>query len=481
MPLVESDDPAGARRGGRIRSHRFLAANSAIPFLNGDQTQLAALTKFLQDGKVSVDILGVKRTGHDDAVIAPLDRLRPSLRPGDDLTVEVVVRTRGVGHAFPGGTIDSNEVWIEFTAVDGNGRRIYASGEMDAGGAVDPSAHFYRAVTVDRHANLADKRNVPIDTVATVYARVIPPGAADVAHYRVRLPAGVNGPVTLTAKLCYRKFSRAYTNWVYAGRQLPSTKAGFTRLVDDSTYLFDGGPVPDLPVIDMASNTVTLPVGGTTVNASSSFHPSPSTPHPSPPDWERFNDYGIGLLRQGDLRGASAAFQRVADLRPDGVDGPINLARTALQDGDLATARRQLDRALALAPDNTTARYYLADVYRDEGLYDDAVEALRRVLERNPRDRIAINELGELYFLQGRYQEAVDQLMKTLAIDPEDVTAHYTLMRAYSGLGDADEAERQRDLYLKYKVDESAPSVAARYRLTHREDNDEAQPVHVHE
>jgi Flp pilus assembly protein TadD len=481
MPLVKSDDPAAARRGGWIRSHRFAAANSAIPSLNGDHTQLQQVTKFLQDNKVSVDILGVKRTDRDDALIAPLDRLRPFLQPGDDLTVEVVVRTRGVGHNFPGGTIDSNEVWIDFTAVDGNGRRIYASGELNARGTVDPAAHFYRAVTVDRHANVADRRNVPIDMVATVYARVIPPGAADVAHYRIRLPSGVSGPVTLTARLRYRKFSRAYTDWVYAGRQLPSTRDRSTRLVDDSTYVFDGGPVPDLPVIDVAADSVVLPVGNKSADEPLPLVPSPLPLHPASPEWERFNDYGIGLLRQGDLRGAEVAFQRVAELKPDGIDGPVNLARTALRDGDLETARRQLERALTLSPDNATARYFLADVYRDEGQYDAAIGALQRVLERYPRDRVAMNELGQLYFLQGRFKEAADQMAKTLAIDPEDVNAHYLMMRADYALGDNDEAARQRALYLKYKVDESAPAVAARYRLTHPNDNDAAQMAHVHE
>ena len=30
--------------------------------------------------------------------------------------VEVVVRNRGVGHFFPGGTLDAFDVWIEFKA-----------------------------------------------------------------------------------------------------------------------------------------------------------------------------------------------------------------------------------------------------------------------------------------------------------------------------------------------------------------------------
>ena len=39
MPLVASNDPA-ARDGGKIHSHRFPAANTALPFVNGDHEQL---------------------------------------------------------------------------------------------------------------------------------------------------------------------------------------------------------------------------------------------------------------------------------------------------------------------------------------------------------------------------------------------------------------------------------------------------------
>ena len=35
-----------------------------------------------------------------------------------------------------------------------------------------------------------------------------------------------------------------------------------------------------------------------------------------PPLRERWNDYGIGLLLQGDLKGAVAAFERVIEIDP---------------------------------------------------------------------------------------------------------------------------------------------------------------------
>ena len=68
-----------------------------------------------------------------------------------------------------------------------------------------------------RHGNPIDKRNA-WQTRSLLYVRLIPPGAADVAHYRVRIPKDVKGPLTFTARLQYRKFAHAYTQFAYAGQ-----------------------------------------------------------------------------------------------------------------------------------------------------------------------------------------------------------------------------------------------------------------------
>ena len=59
MPLVPSRDPAA--KNGKIKSHRFAAANTALPFVNKDPEQLKAVQDFLRDGQVSIDIFGIVR------------------------------------------------------------------------------------------------------------------------------------------------------------------------------------------------------------------------------------------------------------------------------------------------------------------------------------------------------------------------------------------------------------------------------------
>src|SRR6266436_8507517 len=60
MPLVASQDPAA--RDGKVHSHRFPGANTAVPYVNHDDEQLKTTQDFLQDGQVSIDIFGMART-----------------------------------------------------------------------------------------------------------------------------------------------------------------------------------------------------------------------------------------------------------------------------------------------------------------------------------------------------------------------------------------------------------------------------------
>src|SRR5262249_11542715 len=156
-----------------------------------------------------------------------------------------------------------------------------------------------------------------------------------------------------TATLNYRKFSWWNTQWAFAGVRDPQ-QPGFALSphYDDGAWVFTGdtstvsGPtkaIPDLPIVVMARATATLHVG----NDADAPPGSPSAVRSTAvrntavrSTRERWNDYGIGLLLQGDLRGAEAAFAQVVGLEPGDVDGWVNLGRVRLQDGDLDGARQ---------------------------------------------------------------------------------------------------------------------------------------------
>jgi len=198
-------------------------------------------------------------------------------------------------------------------------------------------------------------------------------------------------------------------------------------------------------------------------------------------DWTRWNDYGIGLFLQGNLKGARQAFEQVTKIDASNPDGWVNLGRVAVQEGDIEGGRKVLERALQIAPKLARANFFFARVLRAEGKYEDAASHLETVLAQYPRDRVALNDLGRIFFLERKYSDAVHTLQRVLSIDPEDLQAHYNLMLSYQGLGEADQAKQEKQLYLRFKADESAQALTGAYRRTHPEDNNERQLIHEHE
>ncbi|HEY3244123.1 MAG TPA: hypothetical protein VGM03_12325, partial [Phycisphaerae bacterium] len=196
-----------AAKNGKVRSHRFLAVNTALPYARGDEDTIKRIEAFLRDEKLRIDIFALARQkdGQTIETTYALDCTQPALVAGEDVVFDVVVRNKGVGHTFPGGTNDSNESWIEFSLLDQDGHILTQSGTIGDDGYVDPAAHYFRALIVDRHSQPIHKRNAQ-DIYAPVYTNVIGPGTAHAVHYQVHVPATVGSNVKLRARLLWRKF-----------------------------------------------------------------------------------------------------------------------------------------------------------------------------------------------------------------------------------------------------------------------------------
>jgi Flp pilus assembly protein TadD len=515
MPLTPSKDMGNI--AGNVHSHRFPAANTALAVANGDAEQLKATIDFLKSGILSVDIFALSPAqaetkagssgetelsttfavgeeaelkvapgmGREVApVTAPLNRVQPVLRRGDTVRVDVVVRTKKLGHFFPGGTVDAYDTWLELKGTDEKGQTVFWSGktEDDGKGPVEKGAHFYRSLQIDAHGNPINKRNAWA-TRAVVYVRLIPPGAADTAHYRVHVPENAGNKITLHARLCYRKFSWWGTQFSFAGQPDAAHPELVTPGYDDRKFTFDASltgvsakeeKIPDIPIVSIAEDEVTLQVAARGTTA-----PAPKVDLKGE-DWQRWNDYGIGLFLQGDTKAAQAAFQKVTEIDPKNPDGWVNIGRSAVQEGDMDRARTVLEKALALSPDLARAHFFYAKVLRADGKYDEAADHLRQVVAQYPRDRVALNDLGRILFLKRQYADAVRVLESVLAIDPEDLQAHYNLMLCYNGLGDEKMAKEHQARYLRFKADESAQTITGSYRQQHPEDNNERQAIHEH-
>jgi tetratricopeptide (TPR) repeat protein len=522
MPLVPSDDPAA--HDGFVHSHRFPGANTALPYVNQDHEQLKITQDFLRDKQISVDIFGLVGAGEPETpaekkwtkseepqiastfavgeesmgfgaaqayiatpveVLAPIDKINATVRRGESVRVEVVVRTRKVGHFFPGGTVDAFDVWVELEAVDNKGQTIFHSGlvDDDGKGPVEPGAHFYRSLLLDANGNPINKRNAWMAR-SVAYVRLIPPGAADTIHYRLQIPENCGDTISLKAKVNYRKFAWWNTQWAFAGIRDPEQKDfSLTSHYDDGRWVFAGDTsgvsgkikaIPDIPITVMTEHTTSLKV--IPRNA-----PLPEMkPFLDKSVRERWNDYGIGLLLQGDLKGAEAAFLKVTQMDPGYADGWVNVGRARTQEGNMQAAEQVLRRALEVNPKLASAHFFLATALKSMGRYDEALDHLRTASAQYPRDRVVVNQTGRILFLKRQYRDAIAEFQKVLKIDPEDLQAHYNLMLCYQGLGDKESAAREQTLYRRFKADESAQSITGPYRKLHPHDNNERQQIHEH-
>jgi tetratricopeptide (TPR) repeat protein len=415
-------------KGGReIHDHLFIGANTGLATIVGDRETAEKHARFLADKKLRVDIFGLRDGGViDGKLLGPIRPEAPVLKGGGKYLVEVVVRTLNIGHLFSQGTVDSNEIWVEL-AAKADGRTIGHSGGMGPDDSVDPYSHFINVYLLDREGNRIDRRN-PQDIFVPLYNKQIPPGAGQVVHFGLELPPGVSGPITLEAKVNYRKFDRLYFD-----------------------YIFGKGKGPKLPVVVMASDRVELPVGG--------GGPAKNAPSPIDPAWQRWNDYGIGLLleggnkggQKGELKQAEEVFRKVTELGP--ADGWVNLARVYQKEGRIPEALAALEKAAhhekPAAPwviNWLTGQINVRNAMLDEAILNFESVLNTKVPERKldfSTDYEVINELASARYARSRIEavkslERLDHLQKTiaayrrtLAIDSEDVAAHYGMGLAY--------------------------------------------------
>lgn len=521
MASVKSADP-GRHADGTVHSHRFAAANMAVPFVNHDKAQMLEVESFLKSGFITMDIFSVapidektegvrmiRRAGDAPQALsasgageeveqagpafirevgqiaAPIDKAAPPLMPGSTARVDVVVRTRKIGHFFPGGTLDSFDIWIELQGKDADGRIVFWSGQVqDEGkGPVEDGAHFYRSFQLDGDGNPIDKRNA-WQARSVLYVRNIPPGAADVAHYRIRVPKDAHGPITLSATLNYRKFAHYYTQFAFAG--VPEDPSRISASANNSAYSFDPanipanvssemkGQIPSLPIVTLAEAKATLNIGDGKAQPA-------WAPVVRKVDRERWNDWGIGLLLQGDLKGAEYAFRKVTEAEPGYADGWLNVARALIQEGETDAAKPFIAQALTVDPSLGRIYYFRALIEKTDGDYDAALASLKTVVARYPRDRVTLNQVARIYFLKREYANAIEAVKQVFLVDPEDIQAHYTAMLCYQGLGNPDEAAREQKLFIRFKADESSQSITGARRLLKPEENNERQQIHEHE
>lgn len=488
MPSMASSD-LGSRyleklKGLGVHSHAFPSANTALAHWMGDKESVERHRKYLQ-GTLQIDLFGLREGGSIDGKLqSPLGD-QATVQAGETYLLETVLRTMTLGHHFTQGTTDSNQIWIEMTAKQGD-EIIAKSGHRDEREKVDEWSHFVNNFILDRNGERINRRNAQ-DIFTPLYNHQIPPGAGQTVHYRLKVPSANTQPILVTARLLYRKFDTEYLDYIRKDRD-PAV---------DPLSLGNPGEPNDLPIVEIASDTIQLNiehvtdksvvdqsgVEDVTSDVSGTMSEKKVVVDPRPL-WQRWNDYGIGMLLKGkaELRQAAEAFSEVEKLGR--YDGPLNLARVQFAEGDLDAATESLKRAATMEPPppTWTHSWLSGMVNRQQGNLRSAADSFTAVLETRVPDRgfdfsldyVVRNELGltlidlaqqaDVQGSESEYRSYLNQAKlefeAVLQADSENVTAHANLVEIYSLLGDEKLESLHRELHTRYKPDDNAAEVA---------------------
>jgi hypothetical protein len=428
MPLEPAPLGDLGAKNGMVRSHRFLAANSALPHLRGDADGERRVREALA-GAVTVDL-----AWHDPTV------------------VDVVLRARRVGHRFPGGTMDSNEVWVIVEALDERGKVIARSGGLERDGAVPPDAHLVRAQPVDENGAPISSRD-PQHMRGMAFDAALAPSDPSVVRFSV--PAKT---ARVRARLVYRKFSAEYARRACADLPDAAVRA---RCVD-------------LPVVEVARGEL-------------------ARGEAMPDDWRRLTDYGLGLAAAlADCASeAEEPLLRAMKLAPDRPEPLLGMARLAAKLGRTDEAVRLAKEAARLAPRHPAAPWLAATTLEKAYRQREARPFAERLLALLPDDRAALALAARVRGVLGDARGALAAADGMLAVDPELDEGWYQRALALRELGRSREAAAAEERYLFHRV-ATEIDLALRDRLRARRAGlrleeldgaplpDESVPVHTH-
>lgn len=446
MARSEATLPDYGAKKGMFASHSWAAGNTAVPYYFGLSEQMDKTLKFLQAGDyLNVDIFGIKKAS-EDTLIAPLGSVPFRVDDNDVLDAYVVIQNKAIGHSLVPEVRDLYQAWVEFTVKDASGKEIYHSGFLKPNGELDERAHSFTNRPVDVDGGFVDNHKVwTIHSVA--FDNTIPAGRSVLVRYRFRVPEGLHGAVTMTAKVNYQHFRQSFVNNVF------------------------GKDHPAYPVVELASRQTTIEVGQNGPVAAAKDQN---------PDWMRWNNLGIGYLDQLQFASSVDAFEQVVRLRPEYADGYTNIALAELQWEKYGSAAMNLDKALSLSPKNARALYYKAQVDRRGGRLDAEMAGLEEVVRQFPRSRDARRDLGSACFRKGMDKESMVQFEALQDIDPDDLVAHYNLSILYHRAGRMDDADKQLALFKTEKINNDARTNSLECLRKHPEVSSESVPWHVH-
>ena len=160
---------------------------------------------------------------------------------------------------------------------------------------------------------------------------------------------------------------------------------------------------------------------------------------------------GAALANHGDWHEARPVVENLVSLRDDAADH-VMFGMTLMNDGDIEGASLQIERALQKNPNEVEAHYYKGVIARQHGDLPGAIKEMELVVSADPQHVLAQVELGTLSLQMGNLDQARQALEQAVLISPNVPENHYQLGLAYSRLGFQDKAQVQMAEFQKLRT-----------------------------
>lgn len=159
----------------------------------------------------------------------------------------------------------------------------------------------------------------------------------------------------------------------------------------------------------------------------------------------------ILLSVKGKLNEALKIFKAIVEKEPNNYFALNNLGKAYIDVNQFDQAITTFKKALVINPSFWMAENNLADAYKRNGNYEQAEKLLKKVLNNFSNLELANANLGEIYLSQKRYDEAIIYLKKAVAVIPTAAQYHLLLGKALQAKNMNKEAEREFDLYNRFR------------------------------
>jgi len=387
---------AGAK-GGKIASHRFLGGHTYLAAMRSDADRLARNQAFLR-GVATIDVPAVRRAGGE--WVFPAEGARVSA--GDRFSLDVVVRNRQVGHAFPGGVQDAQDTWVDLELRDATGRVLGRNQQ-----------HHLRSEVLDAEGRPISTRDTHRFLTAA-WNHTVPARDAKACRFEASVPRDARFPLKVVARLLHRSRNLNLQRAACDDHRGPSGQAFAAVSLRLNGSALD--PCVEQPVTEVDRAELELGAGaGAGVRRGG--EPEALA--------ERLYAHGMALSKsfQEDLADARAPLGRALELV--GADQPargrvlVELARVAMRQGRADEALAHLDAAVARnAVPETAVDCLRAEAQASVWRWPQAAEAAARCARGAPGDLQAWRQLALALGSGGRAGEALAAAGSGLRLHP---------------------------------------------------------------